>query len=385
LSSNTCRAKIRIWTLGIIACTVHIPDSFVLALDAGRLLTSGPMKTCHMICHSNQSHLSQIYTGFSMLNDSGEIALSQECRVRTFLDPAKPQHLRDARGTHLLVVVNGDTRLYYDCHDSHEIDEAAALEVDRYLKRSYAADKIPGSLKHKVFPLGFNYQVLLRDADDFERQRRSEFNQGTDGSHVSYFRPTIEKMCSAPRAHEPRILFMTRAWDPFDNPDRSDEKIQERVRINDSRARCLELLRSEFGERFLGGFLQTDFAVEKYGHVLLADNAAYEKGTYVELLRRYPICIATTGLHGSIGWKMGEYVAFSKAIVSEPLQFEVPGDFKPGENYLEFDEPEQCVNAVHELLSDAALRDEMMRRNHAYYNCYLRPDAMIRRTLDIGA
>jgi hypothetical protein len=338
-----------------------------------------------MICHSNQSHLSQIYTGFSMLNASGEIVLSQECRVRNFLDLAKTQHLRDARGTHLLVVVNGDTRLYYDCHDSHEIDEPAALEVDRYFKRSYAPDKIPDSLTHKVFPLGFNYQVLLRDPDDFERQRRSAFNQGIDGSHVSYFRPTIENMYLAPGAHKPGIIFMTRAWDPFDNPDRSDEKIQERVRINDFRARCIELLRREFGSRFLGGFLHTDYAVEKYRHVLLADNAAYEKGNYVELLHRYPICIATTGLHGSIGWKMGEYVAFSKAIVSEPLQYQVPGGFKPGENYLEFGDPEQCVNAVHELLSDAALRDEMMRRNHAYYNRYLRPDAMIRRTLEIGA
>jgi len=146
----------------------------------------------------------------------------------------------------------------------------------------------------------------------------------------------------------------------------------------------VKLLRQEFGNSILAGFRHTEYAAKNYSDVLLRDDAVSEKENYLELLRRYPICVTTTGLHGSIGWKMGEYVAFSRAIVSEKLNYEVPGDFKEGQNFFGFDEPDQCVRMVDDLLSNTGLRFEMMKANHEYYLNYLKPDAMIRRTLKIG-
>lgn len=344
------------------------------------------MISCQIICESNSAHLSQIYTGFARLHRAGEIVLSQVCRPRDLFDANRPQHLRDARKMYLLVIVNRDVRLYYDCHDSYEIDESASEQVDCYFKRSYAPSRIPDSLKPKVFPLGFNYELYSDEIDSFEQQRLSSFRpQSSDPSDRPRFRPTVENMQAAPNGGPARgVLFITRVWDPYDDPDRSAEKIAERIQINETRARCVELLRKEFGDCFLGGLVPTDYAKRNYSHALLPDKEVSEKKNYIELLRRYPVCIATTGLHGSIGWKMAEYVAFSRAIVSERLNYQVPADFKPGANFLEFDEPRQCVNAVHELLSDAVLRQDMMMKNREYYLSHLKPDAMIRRTLDIG-
>src|SRR5262249_14728323 len=154
--------------------------------------------------------------------------------------------------------------------------------------------------------------------------------------------------------------------------------------VNNARARCIELLRREFGNRFLGGFIHTDFAARNYPGALLPDNAVSAKENYLKLLRAFPICVATTGLHGSIGWKMGEYVAFSRAIASERLNYEVPGNFMTGQNYLEFTGPEACVNAVHQLFSDGALRYAMMRNNYEYYLASLKPDTMVSRCIEIG-
>ncbi len=50
--------------------------------------------------------------------------------------------IRDARHAHLIVIINRNIKLYYDCHDNHEIDETAACKVDCYFKRSYAQSKI---------------------------------------------------------------------------------------------------------------------------------------------------------------------------------------------------------------------------------------------------
>jgi hypothetical protein len=340
---------------------------------------------CEMLCVSNSDHLSQIYTGFEMLHRAGEILLSQQYRKQSLFDAAQPQHLRHARRAHLLVIINGNVKLYYDSHDSFEIDEGVACDVDCYFKRSYAQSKIPDCFKSRVFPLGLNYPVYPASFDSFEKQRLSFFGRQLSEAVERQFRPTVENMHADPNSLLARgVLFMTRAWDPFDHPDRSEEKIAERICINKTRARSIQLLRREFGDSFLGGFLHTEYAAKNYADVLLPDKEVARKENYIKLLALYPVCVATTGLHGSTGWKIGEYVAFSRAIVSQRLNYEVPEDFKQGKNYLGFDEPNQCINAVRELLSNAGLRYEMMKTNHEYYLNTLKPDAMIRRTLKIA-
>ena len=151
------------------------------------------------------------------------------------------------------------------------------------------------------------------------------------------------------------------------------------------RARCIELLRKEFGAHFTGGFKNTNYAVNNYKNVLLNDDILSSKANYIKLMKDHPICIATTGLHGSIGWKLAEYVAFSRAIGSERLNYSVPGNFDKNVNYLEFDTAEQCVEKAVKLFTDEDLRFEMMRNNNKYYHSNLRPDVLVNNTLKIAA
>jgi hypothetical protein len=97
--------------------------------------------------------------------------------------------------------------------------------------------------------------------------------------------------------------------------------------------------------------------------------------------RIWLICVATTGLHGSIGGKFAEYVCLSKAILSEKLQYAVPGDLREGRNYLEFTTADECVEQAWRLFSDRALRNRLMCNNARYYNAWLRPDMLILNSL----
>src|SRR5262249_25684819 len=160
-----------------------------------------------------------------------------ECRIQNNFDPTKPQHLRDARHAHLQVILNRNSRLYFDCHDSFEIDEDGAGEVDCYFKRSYVRPAVPESLRAKVFPLVLNYEVHSAELDTWSRQRISLFGEQSPSTSTPRFLPTVEMMHCRPGNAGPRILFITRAWDPFDNPDRSDAKVAERIICNDARAR----------------------------------------------------------------------------------------------------------------------------------------------------
>jgi hypothetical protein len=98
-------------------------------------------------------------------------------------------------------------------------------------------------------------------------------------------------------------------------------------------------------------------------------------------VKEHSICIATTGLHDSIGWKMAEYVAASRAIVSEPLHFELPGNFEKDVNYLEFEHVDQLVSKLQTLLQSQKTVLQMMESNFRYYNNFLKPENMIFNTL----
>ena len=321
---------------------------------------------CQLFSHSNGPHLQQTYAGFLMLQRRGLIDLEQRVSAARAVIPTRTEHLRDARKAHLKVVVNSELTLHYDAHDSWEIDEEFLAGADYYFKRSFseahaqqleAREKIyPLGLYYNVYPSGVDWRGFKRSLAFIDRKNWRRAARPFDPLNWLGFTPRVHLMESLPNPHvEPKVLFMARAWDPYDAADRTDQKVQERTQINDVRADCIRALRRAFGERFYGGFMHRKHALEHYPDALMPDPKAATKGSYIKLLQYYPICLATTGLHGSIGGKLAEYVAFSKAIVTEKLNHEVPGAFLEEQNYLTFSSSEQCVAQVQRLFEGAAL------------------------------
>jgi hypothetical protein len=179
---------------------------------------------------------------------------------------------------------------------------------------------------------------------------------------------------------DPNVLFLVAAYDPYDDPARSQEKIDDRIFINETRARCVRLLKDALGPRFTGGFSPSRFTQEHYPDLVVPPGSTSQEN-YLRTLKSFPICVASTGLHGSTGWKLAEYVAFSKAILSERLVYDPPGAFEPPRNYIEFTSAEECLNGAVRLIEDTALRQQIMQNNAAYYRAYLRPDALVRNAL----
>ena len=73
----------------------------------------------------------------------------------------------------------------------------------------------------------------------------------------------------------------------------------------------------------------------------------------------------------------------AKAIVNERLHYTVTGDFSEGKNYLSFETVDECLVAVERLVEDSELRYAMKQANAAYYEAYLRPDVLVKNTLDL--
>jgi hypothetical protein len=302
----------------------------------------------------------------------------------------------------LKVVVNNKHKVIYDTSDgfnfygSRGLDEnllhlSRVLEgVDFYFKRSYSATVI-SSLKdnYKVYPLGLSYYV----SSESNFGEAISINLGGRLKRLLRQSALLSKLLGI--AHAPllhfeqfeyfpcvsnnlKILFMARAWDPKDCRWCKPQDIEL---INNMRAECIRRCRKEFGAFFLGGLAVDEYTKKNFSDILLPDSKESRKLEYLKRVKESDICVATTGLHNSIGWKLGEYVAASKAIVSEKLHYELPGEFTPRHNYLEFTTPEECVQDIYELINDKSLRLRLMLNNYRYYHTYVRPDILVMNTL----
>lgn len=101
------------------------------------------------------------------------------------------------------------------------------------------------------------------------------------------------------------------------------------------------------------------------------------KVSFLNSLQKHDICINTLGLHNSTGWKFAEYIAASRAIISEPLVYQSP-NLVEGNNYLSFIDSDSLILGIEKLKKS---KSQMMLNNYHYYNNFIRPDSLIMNSL----
>jgi len=347
---------------------------------------------CRMVLGEVPLHLYQVIAGFELLARRGVIALEIERQTRD----AKfrlPYNM-------LEVTLNDSIRLLYDLNDGYDNlaedpDQLYGPLLARYdicYKRSFSA-ALSARLTHggKIRPLGLNYWVTIPGSaahlpaplDPAREKLKKLIRMLPITPHYNGWY-TIESFEDEPRPEDPpHILFMARMWDVRGDSGwrLTDAKREERHFINEQRACTIRLCREAFGDQFFGGITPSRYAAEHYPDLVIADRKAVSRRAYLKRMKRSSICIATMGLHQSIGWKFAEYVAASKAIVTETLHYEVPGVFGENRNYLSFRTPEECVEAVARLVRDERLRRNLMQNNRNYYRRHVRPDRLVLNSL----
>lgn len=341
---------------------------------------------CQVTLLSNSEHTLQVVSGFLLLHRQGVIGLDIQFR---------PERAASCPSTHMVeATLNGEITLAYDLLDGYNyVLPRAEVEsylsgVHLYFKRSFdSALSSTFAGGSRMMPLGLNYHCTTSSpvfcaldlAQAWHNRDARGVLRAAGKVATGYYRAyTVPRFEDAPRrTGEGPILFTTRTWSPAGEEDALSEELrEERERINEMRATCIRLLRREFGERFVGGFTPSDYAREHYPDCI-ADGRTTERRHFMALVKRADVCVATMGLHRSNGWKLGEYVAASKAIVSERLCYAVPGDFSAGANYLEFAKADECLAQTVALVGDRERLDQMRLRNFAYYHEYLRPDRLV--------
>ena len=99
--------------------------------------------------------------------------------------------------------------------------------------------------------------------------------------------------------------------------------------MNADRIELLHRLQSAFPAQFTGGVSDNACARRQCPELIVPDRLT-GKRAYLHRMQHTEICVASTGLHGSTGWKLAEYVAAGRAIVTEPLRYTRRAALKKG-------------------------------------------------------
>lgn len=319
-------------------------------------------------------HLDQIYDGFWKLKQKGIIDLVSK---RVPLKNGKPV---------IKVIVDHKYTLLYDTLDGlnwtdGNLDEnldyfKSNINCDLYFKRSFdplIQDYLDNGSIH---PLGLNFPFYYDGDYPFTMKERimSIVKKGIMKNAFKLeayeYPPIINK--------EDKILFLCGLWDP--DEVKSPELKMQRESINEDRITFVRACKSEFGPQFTGGIQISEYS-QKIAKDILVPTEITNKRNFLSSIKSHNICIATSGLHNSIGWKFAEYIAASRAIISEPLHYKVPGDFDIGKNYLSFESPRELISNIHSLLNDKEKMQSMMLENYNYYNNYVDSEILILNTL----
>lgn len=337
------------------------------------------MNKAKVYVESKVSHVGQIITGFLMLKQQGwDVEIVNNVKNEPGFYHGVPMIRAEYRGK----------KLVYDLGDGYNVPEDIMTgldDCDFYFKRSFSPEKNQKLLERyegKMFPLGLYFRVTYKGNPINEPLWKAMLKPLMGKASARYFVPKVFEGKPEPEGDRPlRILFLTQLWNDHE-PGFSDEENAERTYINQMRIDIIRALRERYGDSFIGGL--NDNALSRSWAPDLIMPAEYtERKRYLNLVHSCDICIGSMGLFESIGGKTGEYVAAAKAIVNERLHYTATGDFSEGVHYLSFETVEECLTAVQKLVDDSSLRIAMKRANAEYYRNFLRPDMLVKNTLEL--
>ena len=348
---------------------------------------NSPTYQVRCFTHPSQNfcHLSYVYAGLCALESAGVARVTYErprktanhalCPVAAWVEVTHPRTRQERR---IVFEIS-------DHSDRFSIDSLSLCDV--YFKRSYyppSLECLSSELKARVLPFGLIYpckqanstwHVLSSLFSGWMRELvrlPTELLKTVSRWDLLAFlmSPKVSAFEHPPDLPVERAVhFQSRVWEPeLLGPDSEEE-------VNQLRARLTRLLKKEFGRSFDGGIVPTKYTRRNFPDDL--SRGRKKRWAYVEHSKKMMIGIYTRGLHHSTGFKLAEYLANSKCIVMERLHHQLPTPLVPGQNYLEFSSPDECVQRCIQILNDPEFANRMRRQNWDYYQREVRPDRRI--------
>lgn len=132
---------------------------------------------------------------------------------------------------------------------------------------------------------------------------------------------------------------------------------------------------------FEGGFLarKDHPQYEEFKHLCFLK--PYSASTYLKKTKQSAIVFNAPTVHNCHGWKLGEFLAMGKAIISMPLSNRLPENLVHGKNIHFISSIDELESAIHLLLNDHDYRKKLETGAKAYYDEFCDPQRVIQNIL----
>ncbi|HKI87076.1 MAG TPA: hypothetical protein VKA53_10060 [Thermoanaerobaculia bacterium] len=272
-------------------------------------------------------------------------------------------------------------RVFISASDGSALNQTALDWCDLYAKINVdsavtAADPQGG----KVVPIGPSFAVrawapLGATLLSLARLARGRRLIGDPAEHlknyVRQWRHRLPEAAYRPGRSQPDYaFFMASLW-------------KKEGAINEARANFLRAARRAPGLTFEGGFAPRAGGDVPGFEDLTAESRLPLK-EYVARMKRSVVAFNTPAVSHCLGWKLAEFLALGKAIISTPLARELPAPLEHGRHVHYVDGSEGEVREALEILRrDHAYRAKLEQNARGYYETHLEPEAVIERLLHL--
>lgn len=273
---------------------------------------------------------------------------------------------------HCLAFVLNGHRIYISAGDGPGVGEEALDWCDVYAKVNVEA----GTDHDKMFAIGPSFGIRFLSAWG-----------GVSWALGSYFRGAWR--LNRPREHfaeywrQWRYRLPIEAYSPgeveTDYAFFVSSLWKKEPETNRFRANFVRACRSTPGLRFEGGLIQRP-DMDGFSEVVIPNRVTYED--YLAKTQASLVAFNTPAVCGCHGWKLAEFLALGKAIISTPLQRALPAPLAHGIHLHYVDgSPYSIRQALDVLRSNPNYRLALERAARGYYETYLAPAAVIKRII----
>lgn len=279
-----------------------------------------------------------------------------------------------------------EKRIIIDYRDKNNINTDALQWTNIYAKVNYNSSTdefllLEPELRKKIIPIGTNFGVRIWNKFDtikyliFNYARSFaylpiNFRSFLSGYNWQLKRESIDVYESA-KSQSDYVFHVSSLYLNQENGEKTNNLRSEFIRTCKSNSNCT----------FEGGLLSrsNNQTIKQYSDVIT--NQYFPAAIYLQNIKKSAFVFNTPAAWACHGWKLGEYLAMGKAIISTPFENEMPEKMIHGENIYFVESESQMEAAVNILLSDKALRKKLEKGAKDYYDKWLKPDKVSRRII----
>lgn len=276
---------------------------------------------------------------------------------------------------HCLAFIIDGKRVYISAGDGTGMNENALDWCHVYGKVN-----LDPTMKHpKLVPIGpsFGVKFLSLTQAAFWALRSHFAAAGaitsTRQHYGEYYHQAVrrlpEEAYNRAQSHPDYVFFISSLWKKEPN-------------TNAFRANFVRACTSKRNLRFEGGLVAKS-GVEGFDDVALRTRISF--ANYLEKTQRSLAVFNTPAVAGCLGWKLAEYLALGKAIISTPLKRELPAPLEHCRHLHIVDGSIQSIADALELIQrDEDYRHRLEQGAREYYETYLAPVSVVSRILSLA-